>query len=66
MSDFAIAPRQVGGLANWSVVRLAGTDDGREVAAPIASFGERMHAEAFLRDLVLMVDEGPVLRFAGH
>lgn len=58
MSDFAIAPRHSCGHGEWSVIQLTGADDGRELAAPIASFGERMHAEAFLRDLICMVEGG--------
>lgn len=62
MGDFAIAPRRSCGHGEWSVVQLIGADDGREVAAPIASFGERIHAEAFLRDLICMVEAGAAER----
>ena len=56
MYDFAIAPGRGCGQRGWEVLHLQSGDDGREIAAPVASFGERCHAEAFLRDLVAMVD----------
>jgi hypothetical protein len=56
MYDFAIAPCRGCGQHGWEVMHLSGADEGREIAMPVASFGERSHAEAFLRDLVAMVD----------
>jgi hypothetical protein len=56
VQDFAIAPARSCGQRGWDVLHLLGADEGREVAAPIASFGERCHAEAFLRDLIAMID----------
>ena len=59
MDDFAIAVRRGEGRPAWDVVHLGGADEGREVAARVASFGERAHAEAFLRDLLLALDNLP-------
>lgn len=52
--DFAITP--VGGdERSWDVVCLQETCGG-EIPVPVASFGHRGHAEAFLADLIAMVE----------
>jgi hypothetical protein len=55
--DFAITPAAGRALA-WEVVCLR-EERGGEVAVSLATFGHRGHAEAFLADLVAMIDEGP-------
>lgn len=52
--DFAITP-STGCGAGWEVVCLHEARAG-EIAVPLASFGHRSHAEAFLADLVAMVE----------
>jgi hypothetical protein len=53
--EFAIAPDHDAGMpegpGTWQVLLLA-RERGQEVAQPLASFGCRAHAEAFLCDLL--------------
>lgn len=55
--DFAIAP--LGGEEPaWEVLCLREAPGG-ERAVPLATFGHRGHAEAFLADLIAMTDDAP-------
>lgn len=54
--DFAITPAG-GPEIGWEVVCLR-EERGAEVVVPVAAFGHRGHAEAFLADLVAMLDGG--------
>jgi hypothetical protein len=56
--DFAIAPIRECGAEAWEVLCLADRR-GQEVAARLASFAHRGHAEAFLADLLAMPVPAP-------
>ncbi len=49
--EFAILPAVERGSPIWQVVQLVASDDDGCVPVRLTSFGERMHAEAFLNDL---------------
>lgn len=55
--DFAITASG-GDAPGWEVLCLHEAR-GAEVAVPLASFGHRGHAEAFLADLIAMTDVAP-------
>lgn len=52
--DFAITPGG-GNEPSWDVVCLQETCGG-EIPVSVANFGHRRHAEAFLADLIAMVE----------
>lgn len=49
--EFAILPAVERGSPTWQVVQLVTDEDSRALPLRLTSFGERMHAEAFLNDL---------------
>lgn len=49
--EFAILPAFERGTQTWHVVQFVGTDEHGNTPVRLTSFGERMHAEAFLNDL---------------